>query len=238
MLCKNRSEKKIKETAMKILLVEDEIGLADAVGALLIKEHYETDIANDGKLGLALAQTGGYDAVILDIMLPGMNGLDVLSTLRAKGIETPVLLLTAKSEVSDKINGLDCGADDYLTKPFETGELLARIRAMTRRKGMQVDINPKYGDITLDLKKGELWCGSESVVLGRKEFQMMELLLSNEGKIVTKEMFVKKVWDSNDENDYNNVEVYISFLRKKLQILHSTVLIKTRRGIGYCLDGG
>ncbi len=223
---------------MKILLVEDEIGLADAVGAILHKEGYEVDIANDGKAGLDLALSDAYDCIVLDIMLPLINGLDVLTYIRVKEIETPVLLLTAKSEIDDKIKGLDCGADDYLTKPFSTGELLARIRAMLRRKGIPVDINPKYGDITLDIKKGELICGTHSVVLGRKEFQMMELLISHSGQIVTKENFVTKIWGYNNESEYNNVEVYISFLRKKLTMLRSDVQIKTRRGIGYCLTGG
>lgn len=222
---------------MRILIVEDEIGLADAVAAILKKEKYEADIANDGKTGLEYALTDQYDCILLDIMLPGMNGLDVLTYLRVKEIETPVILLTAKSETEDKINGLDCGADDYLTKPFSTGELLARIRAATRRRGIVIDINPKYGDITLEMKKGEILCGTRSVVLGRKEFQMMELLISAGGNIVTKEQFVTKIWGYDDESEYNNVEVYVSFLRKKLTALQSTVTIKTRRGIGYCLDG-
>ena len=222
---------------MNILIVEDETGLAEAIGTILRREGYQTDIANDGQMGLQLALIGNYDCILLDIMLPKMNGLDVLSYLRVKEIETPVLLLTARSETEDKIKGLDCGADDYLTKPFSMGELLARIRAMTRRKVITPDINPRYGDITLDIKKGEILCGAGSVVLGRKEFQMMEMLISNAGQIVTKEQFVTKIWGSNDESEYNNVEVYISFLRKKLSMLHSTVQIKTRRGIGYCLDG-
>ena len=223
---------------MRILVVEDEIGLADAVSAILSKEGYIVDTANDGRTGLDYALTGKYDCILLDIMLPKMNGLDVLTYLRVREIETPVLLLTAKSGIDDKIKGLDCGADDYLTKPFAAGELLARIRAMTRRKGVTPDINPKYKDITLDLKKGEIICGVNSIVLGRKEFQMMELLVSKAGQIVTKEDFVRKIWGNADESEYNNVEVYISFLRKKLQLLHSVVQIKTRRGIGYCLDGG
>ncbi len=222
---------------MRILVVEDEIGLAEAIGAILKKEHYEVDISNDGQSGLENALTDVYDCIVLDIMLPKMNGLDVLTYLRIKKIETPVLLLTAKSEIDDKIKGLDCGADDYLTKPFSIGELLARIRAMTRRKGIIADINPKYGDITLDIKRGELICNGNSVVLGRKEFQMMEMLISNAGQIITKELFVKKIWGYDDDTEYNNVEVYISFLRKKLTMLHSNVQIKTRRSIGYCLDG-
>lgn len=223
---------------MKILVIEDEIGLAEAVGAILRKEGYSVEIANDGQDGLQKIISGIYDCVILDIMLPKMNGLDILSYMRVKEIETPVLLLTAKSETEDKIKGLDCGADDYLTKPFATGELLARIRAMTRRSNNNPDINPKYCDIILDIKKGELICGNNSVILGRKEFQMMELLISNAGQIITKEQFVKKIWGYDDDSEYNNVEVYISFLRKKLTMLHSCVQIKTRRGIGYCLDYG
>ena len=208
---------------MRILVVEDEIGLAEAIGAVLRKEKYEVDISNDGQSGLENALTDVYDCIILDIMLPKMNGLDVLTYLRVKNIETPILLLTAKSEVDDRIKGLDCGADDYLTKPFSMGELLARIRAMLRRKGIFTDINPKFLDITLDMKRGELICNENSVLLGRKEFQMMELLISNAGKIVTKEMFVKKIWGYDDDSEYNNVEVYISFLRKKLALIVWTV---------------
>lgn len=222
---------------MKLLLVEDEIGLADAVGTILRGEDYQVDIRNDGQSGLEAALKGTYDCMILDIMLPKMNGLDVLSTMRAMDVDTPVLLLTARSETEDKINGLDCGADDYLTKPFSMGELLARIRALTRRKSIAPDINPKYGDITLELKKGEIICGTNSVALGRKEFQMLELLISNAGQITTKEQFVKKIWGTDNESEYNNVEVYISFLRKKLSMLHSKVTIRTKRGVGYSLDG-
>ena len=222
---------------MKILVVEDETALAEAVAAILRREGYFVDTAGDGRAGLEKAMTGEFDCIILDIMMPVMNGLDVLTYMRVKGNETPVLLLTARSEVEDKISGLDCGADDYLTKPFDTGELLARIRAMTRRMSVPADINPKYGDITLDLKKGELICGGESVALGRKEFQMMELLVSKSGGIVTKEDFVSGIWGYAWDAEYNNVEVYISFLRKKLQLLHSQVSIKTRRGIGYSLTG-
>ncbi len=222
---------------MKILIVEDEKGLAEALGEILKREGYSVDLAFDGKSGLEKVLTGRYDCMILDIMLPLMNGLDVLSYIRVKEMDIPVLLLTAKSEVEDKINGLDCGADDYLTKPFETGELLARIRAISRRLNSSPDINPKFGDITLELKKCELICGGNTVVLGRKEFRMMELLISNTGHIVTKETFVNEIWESGDESAYNNVEVYISFLRKKLQLIHSGVQIKTRRGIGYCLEG-
>ena len=221
---------------MRILVVEDETALADAICAILRREGYTADTANDGKTGLDKALSGKFDCMILDIMLPVMNGLDVLSYLRVMQNEIPVLLLTALSEVDDRIKGLDCGADDYLTKPFATGELLARVRAMTRRLGIVPDINPKFGDITLELKKGELICGTGSVVLGRKEFRMMELLISEAGNIVTKESFAEKIWSGEEDSANNNIEVYISFLRKKLLMLHSKVQIKTRRSIGYCLE--
>ena len=221
---------------MRILVVEDEEGLADALAAILRKERYSVDVSNDGKSGLENALTGIYDCIILDIMLPKMNGLDVLTYLRVKQVDTPVMLLTARSEIDDKIKGLDCGANDYLTKPFSTGELLARIRAMTRHRGNSADINPRFGDIVLDMKKGEIVCDGKSVILGRKEFQMLELLISNAGYIVTKDSFVKKIWGYDDDGEYNNVEVYISFLRKKLASLNSKVGIKTRRGLGYCLE--
>lgn len=222
---------------MRLLIVEDEIGLAEALAAILRKEKYAVDVSNDGISGLENALSGVYDCILLDIMLPKLNGIEVLKNLRAEKIETPVLLLTAKSEVNDKIQGLDSGADDYLTKPFVKGELLARIRALTRRKGAVMETNPSFGDISLNLKKCELSRGDSSVLLGRKEFQMMEMLISNAGQIVTKELFVQKIWGYDDDTEYNNVEVYISFLRKKLQILNSRVQIKTRRGVGYCLDG-
>ena len=223
---------------LKILVVDDEARMRKLVRDFLVRDGYTVVEAADGEEAVSIFYDNKDIAlIILDVMLPKMNGLDVLSYLRVKEIETPVLLHTARSETEDKIKGLDCGADDYLTKPFSMGELLARIRALTRRRGITPDINPKYGDITLDLKKGEIICGVSSVVLGRKEFQMMELLISSGGQIVTKEQFVMKIWGTNDASEYNNVEVYISFLRKKLTMLHSSVTIKTRRGIGYCLDG-
>lgn len=222
---------------MRLLIVEDEVGLAEALAAILRKEKYAVDVSYDGLSGLENALSGVYDCILLDIMLPKMNGVEVLKNIRNEKIETPVLLLTAKSEVNDKIQGLDAGADDYLTKPFVKGELLARIRALTRRKGTVIESNPHFGDVTLNLRKCELSCGTASVLLGRKEFQMMEMLISAGGQIVTKELFVQKIWGYDDDTEYNNVEVYISFLRKKLQLLNSTVQIRTRRGVGYCLDG-
>ena len=221
---------------MRILLVEDEIGLSDAVEAILKKEGYEVDAAHDGPLGLSLGCRNRYDCIVLDIMLPGMNGLDVLSCLRVREVETPVLLLTAKAEVDDRIRGLDCGADDYLTKPFATGELLARLRALTRRHPQQ-EASPSFGDLTLNIRQGELQRGSSRVALGKKEMQMMELLMAAEGNIVTKEQLAQKIWGGGDESDFNNVEVYVSFLRKKLTLLRSAVQIRTKRGVGYLLSG-
>lgn len=223
---------------MKLLLAEDTSDLNRVVTAGLNHFGYEVDQAYDGEEALNYIYQNGYDTIILDIMMPKKNGLEVLREIRQANIITPVLMLTAKAEIDDRVEGLDSGADDYLTKPFVTGELLARIRAMTRRSNNNPDINPKYCDIILDIKKGELICGNNSVILGRKEFQMMELLISNAGQIITKEQFVKKIWGYDDDSEYNNVEVYISFLRKKLTMLHSCVQIKTRRGVGYCLDYG
>ncbi|MCQ2459603.1 MAG: response regulator transcription factor [Ruminococcus sp.] len=222
---------------MKILVVEDEVQLADALSEILRRNMYNVDTSYDGISGLDNAMTGIYDCIVLDIMLPGMNGIDVLSNMRRNKINTPVILLTARSEVEDKINGLDCGADDYLTKPFVTGELLARIRALTRRKGEIVD------DSSLDFNGLQLnkstcsvmWKGSD-VKLSLKEFQIMELLISNPHRILPKERIIEKIWGYESDVEYNNIEVYISFLRKKLSSINAPVHIKTARGIGYSLE--
>ena len=211
---------------MQILVVEDEVSLADAIVAIIKKEQYFADAVYDGKDGLDYALSGIYDLILLDIMLPKMNGIDVLKELRKQGISTPVMLLTAKSEVDDKIRGLDTGADDYLTKPFNKGELLARIRALTRRKGEIPANEMTYGDITLNQSTYELICGANSVKLGGKEF-----------KIISKDEFIEKIWGYDSEAEYNNIEVYVSFLRKKLTAIKSTVQIKASRGIGYYIEG-
>lgn len=221
---------------MRILLIEDEIGLAEGIAAVLEKDKYSVDTVHDGLSGLDYALSGIYDVILLDIMLPKLNGLDVLRNLRKESISTPVLLLTAKSEVDDKINGLDAGADDYLTKPFVIGELLARIRALTRRKGDIIDQTLTFGDLSLNRNTNELFCSQLVVKLGLKEYQMMELLMTNPKQIVAKDRIVEKVWGYDDETGYNNVEVYVSFLRKKLNYLHSTVQIITTRGVGYSLE--
>lgn len=221
---------------MRILLVEDEYGLVEALKAIFLKENYCVDALMDGVSGLDYALTGIYDVIILDIMLPKKNGIEVLKELRKAQIETPVLMLTAKTELEDKIAGLDCGADDYLTKPFQTAELLARVRAMTRRKGEIIDQNLVVGGLTLKKSTREILCGSSSVKLGLKEFVLLETLMLNPKQIISKEQLIEKVWGYDTESEYNNVEVYISFVRKKISFVGSTVQIKVNRGIGYFLE--
>ncbi|MBQ9808136.1 MAG: response regulator transcription factor [Ruminococcus sp.] len=222
---------------MRLLVVEDEMQLADALTEILKRNMYTVDTSYDGIEGLDNALTGVYDCIVLDVMLPGMNGFEILRTLRKEKISTPVLLLTAKSEIEDKINGLDYGADDYLTKPFVTGELLARIRALTRRKGEIIDEN-KLDYNGLELNKSTcsvVWQGND-VKLSLKEYQIMELLISNPHQILPKERIIEKIWGYESDVEYNNIEVYISFLRKKLSVISAPVQIKTARGIGYSLE--
>lgn len=221
---------------MRILIVEDEISLADAVTAILKKEQYFVDAVYDGRDGLDYALSGIYDLILLDIMLPKMNGLDVLKALREKSISTPVMLLTARTEVNDKIKGLDCGADDYLTKPFNKGELLARVRALTRRKGEIPANELAFGDIILNQSTYELSRGAMSVKLGAKEFKIMQMLMYAPKNIISKDEFIEKIWGYDSEAEYNSIEVYISFLRKKLGAIKSEIQIKASRGIGYYLD--
>ena len=221
---------------MRILIVEDEYSLADAVTAILKKEQYFVDAVYDGRDGLDYALSGIYDLILLDIMLPKMNGLDVLKEIRKNNISTPVMLLTAKSEVDDKIKGLDCGADDYLTKPFNKGELLARVRALTRRKGEIPSNELTFGDIVLNQSTYELSCGTLSVKLGAKEFRIMQMLMFAPKNIISKDEFIEKIWGYDSEAEYNSIEVYISFLRKKLGAIKSTVQIKASRGIGYYIE--
>ncbi len=221
---------------MRILIVEDEKQLADATAAILKKEQYFVDVVYDGQDGLDYALSDIYDLVLLDIMLPKINGIDVLKQVRAHGLSVPVMLLTARTEVGDKIRGLDAGADDYLTKPFNKGELLARVRALTRRKG---DIPPNelaFGDVKLNQSTYELICGEEAVKLGGKEFKIMQMLMYAPKNIISKDEFIEKIWGYDTEAEYNSIEVYISFLRKKLGVIGSTVKIKASRGIGYYLE--
>lgn len=222
---------------MRLLLADDEQELTDALSVILTYNKYSVDVVNDGQDALDYALTGEYDGLILDVMMPKMNGFDVLRELRSAGITTPVIMLTAKSQLQDKIEGLDAGADDYLPKPFETEELLARIRAMTRRGGevFTPDVLT-LGDLTLNRKTYELSCGSESVVLANKEFQMMELMMSNPKTIQSTEHFMDRIWGYDSESEINVVWAYISYLRKKLQTIGSEVELKALRGRGYILE--
>lgn len=222
---------------MKLLIVEDEIQLADALTEILRRNMYTVDTVYDGIDGLDNALTGIYDGIILDIMLPRMNGIEILRNIRNEKIQTPVLLLTARSEVEDKINGLDCGADDYLTKPFMTGELLARVRAMTRRKGEIINDNKlEYNGLILNKSTCAIMYGGNDVKLSLKEYNIMEMLISNPHHILPKERIIEKIWGYESDVEYNNIEVYISFLRKKIAVLSAPVQIKTARGIGYSLE--
>lgn len=221
---------------MRLLIVEDERAMAEGLCALLERQGYAADPALDGVSGLDCAMSGLYDLIVLDIMLPKMDGLEVLTRLRNARVETPVLMLTARSSVEDRIRGLDHGADDYLTKPFDTGEFLARVRALTRRKDVPLEEELAFGDIRLDRRRLELCRGEERLRLGPKEFQVMECLLMNKNQIVPRNLLCEKVWGLLNESEYNNVEVYISFLRKKLRALHSDVQIRTLRNAGYFLE--
>ena len=222
---------------MRILIVEDEQQLSEALGAILEKHNYTVDRVFNGEDGLDYILSNIYDLVILDIMLPLMNGLDVLKKARKEGIECPIILLTAKGEVSDKVTGLDCGADDYLPKPFYTEELLARIRALSRRKGEVTNDNElSFGDITLNIGTLELSTSLNSVKLTAKEFGLLELLINRKGSIINKDDIINKLWGFESEAEHNNVEVYISFLRRKLTFLKSKVTIKAIRNIGYLLE--
>ena len=222
---------------MRVLVVEDEVRLADTLRDLLDMEGFTADVRHDGESGLDDALTGIYDIIILDVMLPKLDGFSFLRRLRGEGNAVPVLLLTARSEVSDKVEGLDCGADYYLTKPFEPRELLACVRALIRRQPeLRASEGLEFGDLQLDKGAFTLSCGQRSVRLSRKEFDMMELLMLNQNLVLTKEKLLVKIWGYESDAEDNNVEVYISFLRKKLDHLRSRVKIKTIRMVGYCLE--
>ncbi|GFN36577.1 response regulator transcription factor [Tepidimicrobium xylanilyticum] len=220
---------------MRILIVEDEKLLADSIKSLLTKKGFEVDVAYDGETGKEYAELGIYDLLILDIMMPRMDGYEVTRKIRAKRIGTPILMLTAKSELEDRITGLNSGADYYLTKPFDTRELLACINALLRRQGAQV-YEIKFGNTTLDLSSAMLICGENSVRLSCKEFDIMRFLFQAEGKILSKEMILTKVWGYDTDAVENHVEVYIGFLRKKLANIGSNVRIETVRRLGYYLE--
>lgn len=223
---------------MRLLLVEDEKRMAEALSEILRLEKYEVDHYDNGIDGLSAIESNIYDIIILDVMLPGMNGFDVAKRARSKGVKTPILMLTAKSEIDDKVTGLDSGADDYLTKPFMTKELLARLRALGRRVLGSEDGILSFGDITLDTGSLTLSCvkNGQSVRVSEKEYRILEYLIANSGQILTREQLAVKIWGFEDEAEYNNVEVYITFIRRKLKLINSNVKIKAVRGLGYKLE--
>lgn len=220
---------------MRILLAEDESSLAKAIVRILEKNNYSAEAVYNGADALQYLESGNYDAAILDVMMPGLDGITVLSMLRSKGISIPVLILSAKSEVDDKVLGLDSGANDYLTKPFDTKELLARLRAMTRPSASASNIL-KLGNITLDRASYILASPQGSYRLASKEFQMMEMLMSNPKNLISTERFLEKIWGYSSDAEINVVWVYISYLRRKLNALGATIQIKAIRNSGYTLE--
>ena len=220
---------------MRVLLVEDEKRMEQALCEILRLEKYEVDHYANGLDGLAAIESNIYDIVILDVMLPGMNGYEITTRVRSQGNTTPILMLTAKAEVDDKVRGLDSGADDYLTKPFMTKELLARLRALGRRSFGTIDGMLSFGDITLDTSTLMLTCttNNQSVRLSEKEYRILAYLIANSGQILTREQLALKIWGFESDAQYNNVEVYMSFTRKKLSFVEAKTEIKAVRGIGY-----
>ena len=226
---------------MKILVVEDEKGLREALIRTLSGEGYLADGAADGDEGYSMICSGLYDLVLLDIMLPVYDGLEVLRRIRKQKMDVPVIMLTARSTIEDKVGGMDLGADDYLTKPFAMPELRARIRMVSRRKaGNSIDNRLKAGDLILDTQTYTLSCtnNNRSVRLGAKEYQLMEYLIRNAGQIISREQITQRVWGYDTDAEYNNVDVYVSFLRKKMKFVQSAAKISSVRGVGYELEAG
>lgn len=229
---------------MKILIVEDEVKIASGIWTILEREGYQVDVEYDGISGLDAIKTEKYDMVLLDIMLPGIDGIQILEKSRRAGIKVPIIILTAKSLVDDKIIGLDCGADDYLTKPFDAGELLARIRAVSRRLNLTGDKNMLQSNrltaFDLELERSSYMLSSyeKSVKLSNKEYQLLEYMMINRGRILTREMLALRVWGLEDESNYNHLDVYISFLRKKLRFIGAKAAIITTKNVGYSLEKG
>lgn len=221
---------------MNILIVEDETALAEAVAHILRKAEHSADRVADGQSALDYIRVGTYDLVLLDIMLPKLDGLSVLRQMRSEGVQTPVLMLTARTTVPDKVAGLNAGADDYLTKPFDPEELLARVGAMTRRKGAMVLNEISFQDLTLDLNTVTLRCGARDVQLSPKEFALARLMLAEPSMTYSKDLLISRAWGLDSEATDNNVEAYISFLRKKLRYLGSKVGIRNLQKIGYRLE--
>ena len=221
---------------MRILLVEDERELSNALVAILTRSNYSVDPVYDGEDALYYLETENYDAVILDIMIPKIDGIEVLKTIRKEGNKIPVIMLTAKSEIDDRVVGLDSGADDYLTKPFASKELLARLRALTRRGEQLTENIVKVGNISLNRSSFELFSDSGSFRLANKEYQMIEMLMVNQNQLIPTEKFMERIWGYDSEAEINVVWVHISFLRKKLQQLNDNIQIKANRNMGYSLE--
>lgn len=222
---------------MKLLLVEDEKQLSEALQQILIKNKYTVDAVYNGDEGLDYALTGVYDVIILDIMLPKLNGIEILKMIRKRKISTPVILLTAKGSVEDRILGLDSGADDYLPKPFSPDELLARLRALTRRNGDFINENIlEFYDIKLNLSTYDMEVNDNSITLTQKEFEILKYFMQRPKLVVSKDDLITKLWGFDSDIEHNNIEVYISFLRKKLAYVESNVKITTIRRVGYRLE--
>jgi len=222
---------------MNILMIEDEYSLADAVAETLKGEGFNTCIKSNGEEGEDEALTENYDLILLDVMLPQKNGFEILKTIRSMGVNTPVIMLTAKSELEDKLNGLEHGADDYITKPFSMRELLARVKTVLKRAKNIDDTDVLvYGDVCLDIKNAKIICGDNEMQISGKEFDLLELLLMNRNQVSTKENIIERIWGFDSEAEYNNVEVYITFIRRKLKLINSNVKIKAVRGLGYKLE--
>lgn len=221
---------------MRILVVEDERRLAEALAQILSEQKYMVDIAFDGRDGYDFAVSAIYDVIILDVMLPYRNGYEIAAQLRKDKLQTPILMLTAKDTVRDKVAGLDSGADDYMTKPFSPEELLARVRALKRRQGEVVIDALAYDDLSLNLSTCDLSCGAKSVHLNYKEFEVLRILMSNPNTVVSKDDLIVKVWGYDSNAVDNNVEVYISFLRKKIEFVGSRVKVNALRKVGYRLE--
>lgn len=223
---------------MRLLLAEDEKELAKALSVILKHNSYSVDVVHNGEDALCYLENGDYDGAILDIMMPKLDGLSVLRRVREAGNGIPVLILTAKSEIDDRVQGLDAGADDYLTKPFAMKELLARVRAILRRRTESVDTNLTFGDITLEISSCMLCCNDQKVRLTNKEFQMLEMLINADGGIISVERLMDKIWGYDTDTEQNVVWVYVSYLRRKLSNLGSTVVIEAHRNLGYSLEAG
>ena len=222
---------------MRILVVEDEKRLCEALVQLLKKQNYAVDYDNDGESGLDDALSGIYDVIIHDVMLPKLDGISILREIRAEKMDVPVIMLTAKGSISDKVTGLDAGADDYLPKPFNTEELLARVRALGRRRGGIVETSSlSLGNTSYDAQNLRLICGAADITLTRKEGELLEYLMLNKNIITSKEQIIEKLWGFDSEAEANHVEVYVSFLRKKLKHINADIKITAVRGVGYKLE--